>query len=333
MKIAIVKLSALGDIVHAMVVLQYIKKYNPLIKIDWVVEKNYQDLLLNHPSINKVHTLDLKRARQEKSLLLFVQEINKIRNFGKFDLVIDMQGLIKSAFVSRIVSSKKTIGFDSASSRESISSIFYTHKFKIDYKENVIARNLYLIAYSLNFIPKIDDVLNKESFLYSSEMHHFSELSKSMKNIILIPGTSHPSKCYPVEKFSYIAEKINANFIVIWGNNSEKDLADKIKKLSPKVNIAKKMSLDELISLIQQSELIIGGDTGPSHIAWGLNTPSITLFGPTPGYRNTYETKINKFLESDTIINPVKINKHDYSIVNIDADDVVKISTLILKNI
>ena len=332
MKIAIVKLSALGDIVHAMVVLQYIKKYNPKIKIDWIVEKNYQDLLSNHPSINKVHTLDFKRAGQEKSLLLFIQEINKIRHFGKFDLVIDMQGLIKSAFVSRVLSSKNTIGFDSSSSRESISSIFYRHKFKIAYKENVIARNLNLIAHSLNFIPNIDEVHNKESFLYSSEMHQFSELSKSMKNIILIPGTSHPAKCYPVENFSYIAEKIYANFIIIWGNSSEKSLADKIKKLSPKVKIAKNMVLDELISLIEQSDLVIGGDTGPTHIAWGLNVPSITLFGPTPGYRNTYETKINKFLESDSIVNPIKINKNDYSIANIDADEIIKISNLLLSN-
>ena len=87
-------------------------------------------------------------------MLIFFKEVKKIRQFGKFDLVIDMQGLIKSAFVSYIISSNETVGFDRSSSRESISSLFYSHKFKIDYKENIIFRNLSLIANSLDIIFK-----------------------------------------------------------------------------------------------------------------------------------------------------------------------------------
>ena len=332
MKIAIVKLSALGDIVHAMVVLQFIKKYNSKIKIDWIVEENYADLLANHPDVNKTHLINLKKAKKEKSLIMLYKEIKKIRNFGKFDVVIDMQGLIKSAFVSRIISSKKTIGFDSKSSRESISSLFYSHKFKVDYEENIILRNLSLVAYSLNFIYRVNEIENKESYLHPKKKYFFRNLSRSMKNIILIPGASHPSKCYPLDKFLYIIRKIDANFIIIWGDKNEKNLAKEIQKLSPDVNVAKKMSLDELISLIKQSDIVIGGDTGPTHMAWALNIPSITLFGPTPGNRNTYATKINKILESDSIVNPVKINRNDYSIRNIDADEIVKIATLFLSD-
>ena len=331
MKIAIVKLSALGDIVHAMVVLQFIKKYNPQIKIDWIVEKSYQDLISSHPSINKVHTLNLKRARQKKSLLLFFQEINKIRHFGKFDLVIDMQGLIKSAFVSRIVSSKKTIGFDSASSRESISSIFYSHKYTIDYEENIIIRNLTLLSKSLNFTFEKKDILNKEYFLYSAIKYKYKKLSNILKNVIIIPGASHQSKCYSFEKYIELTNKFSANFLIIWGNANEKLLAEKIKKLSPKVHIVEKLSLDELISLTTQVDLVIGGDTGPTHMAWALNIPSITLFGSTPGYRNSCETEVNKILETDSIVNPLKINKNDYSISNIDVKEIVKMANLILK--
>ena len=153
-----------------------------------------------------------------------------------------------------------------------------------------------------------------------------------MKNIVLIPGASHPCKCYPVEGYIKVIKKIDANFIIIWGSDSEKLTAKKIKKLYPSVNISKKISLDELISLIKQSDLIIGSDTGPSHIAWGLNVPSIILFGCTPGYRNTYETNLNKIINSDSIVNPLKINKNDYSISKIDANEIVKIATLILSN-
>ena len=332
MKIAIVKLSALGDIVNAMVVLQFIKKNNPKIKIDWVVEKAYKELLSNNPNVNKVHTVNFKLAKQKKSLPIFFKEIKKIRQFGKFDIVIDMQGLIKSAFVSRMISSEVTVGFHRSSSRESISSIFYSHKFKMDYKENIICRNLSLVANSLNFTFKGNEIQNKDPFLYPSKKYIPSSFSKSMKNIVLIPGASHPCKCYPVEGYIKVIKKIDANFIIIWGNDSEKLMAEKIKKLYPSVNISKKLSLDELISLIKQSDLIIGSDTGPSHIAWGLNVPSVILFGCTPGYRNTYETNLNKIINSDSIVNPLKINKNDYSISKIDSNEIVKIATLILSN-
>ena len=332
MKIAIVKLSALGDIVNAMVVLQFIKKNNPKIKIDWVVEKAYKELLSNNPNVNKVHTVNFKLAQQKKSLPIFFKEIKKIRQFGKFDIVIDMQGLIKSAFVSRMISSEVTVGFHRSSSRESISSIFYSHKFKMDYKENIICRNLSLVANSLNFTFKGNEIQNKDPFLYPSKKYIPSSFSKSMKNIVLIPGASHPCKCYPVEGYIKVIKKIDANFIIIWGSDSEKLTAKKIKKLYPSVNISKKLSLDELISLIKQSDLIIGSDTGPSHIAWGLNVPSVILFGCTPGYRNTYETKLNKIINSDSIVNPLKINKNDYSISKIDSNEIAKIATLILSN-
>ena len=184
MKIAIVKLSALGDIVNAMVVLQFIKKNNPKIKIDWVVEKAYKELLSNNPNVNKVHTVNFKLAKQKKSLPIFFKEIKKIRQFGKFDIVIDMQGLIKSAFVSRMISSEVTVGFHRSSSRESISSIFYSHKFKMDYKENIICRNLSLVANSLNFTFKGNEIQNKDPFLYPSKKYIPSSFSKSMKNIV-----------------------------------------------------------------------------------------------------------------------------------------------------
>ena len=332
MKIAIVKLSALGDIVNAMIVIQLIKKYDPKIEIDWIVEEMYEELLSNHPNINKVHTVNFKLAKQKKSIPLIFKEAKRIRQFGKFDLVIDMQGLIKSAFVSKIISSKQTIGFHRSSSREGISSIFYTHTFKVDYKENIIFRNVSLIGYALNIIIKQNEIKNKEPFLYSSKEYNFSSFSNNMKNIILIPGASHPSKCYPIENFYQILKKIDANFTIIWGNESEKFLANQIKKLYPTANISKKISIDELISLIKQADLVIGSDTGPSHMAWAVNIPSIILFGCTPGYRNAYETSINKVLESDSKVNPLKINKNDYSISKIDVTEIVKIATLFLNS-
>ena len=80
-------------------------------------------------------------------------------------------------------------------------------------------------------------------------------------------------------------------------------------------------------------DLVIGGDTGPTHMAWALNKPSIVLFGPTPGYRNTYASEINKIIESDSEVNPLKLNKSDLSIEKIDVNHIAQIAKkLLLKN-
>ena len=97
MKIAIVKLSALGDIVHAMVVLQFIKRFNKEILIDWVVDENYKELLDKHPDINQVFTTKLTQVKKNKSVFQLLTELSKVRKLGPYDIVIDLQGLFKSA--------------------------------------------------------------------------------------------------------------------------------------------------------------------------------------------------------------------------------------------
>ena len=76
---------------------------------------------------------------------------------------------------------------------------------------------------------------------------------------------------------------------------------------------------------------MIGSDTGPTHMAWALNIPSITLFGPTPGYRNTYITNVNKTIESESEVNPSKINRSDDSIKNIKVSDISKLAEELLE--
>jgi len=327
MKIAIVKLSALGDIVHAMIVLQYIKKFSPDITLDWVVEESYKELLEFHPDINKVHTINFKNSKKKKSFYLLYLELKKLqKKSGPYDLVIDMQGLIKSAIISRCIPSKVTLGFEKSSAREGLASIFYNKTFKSSYDNNVIERNFEIIKFALDFPFNVEDIGNKLPFLYSDQKYLNAHLSKVKKNIILIPGASFSSKQYSVEKFAELANLLNANYLVIWGSEEEKFLADKIKKISPQVNICEKLSIKDLISLISKIDLVIGPDTGPTHMAWALGRPSITLFGPTPGYRNTYVTKINRIIESKSEVNPYKIDKNDYSIRVIDINDILQVA-------
>ena len=331
MKIAIVKLSALGDIIHAMIVLQFIKQHLPDSTIDWVVEEGFKDILVNNPDIYQIHTVNLKRAKQRKSLRLLFKELKKIRQFGKYDLVIDMQNLVKSALVSRIIPSSKTIGLDQQSSREGFAARFYTHTYTIKHSENVIERNVEIVSKALNITISPDDILNKQPFLYSNIQMSSDLIFSAKMNVALIPGASFESKIYPAQQYAQVAQELDANFVILWGSESEKLMAEKIQQIAPQVRIANRLTLDELKVVISQMNLVIGGDTGPTHMAWALNVPSITLFGSTPGYRNTYLTNINKIIESNSEVNPYKINKNDFSIKNIKVNDLVKISKELLE--
>ena len=326
MRIAIVKLSALGDIIHAMVVLQFIKQHLPNSTVDWVVEQGFKDILANNPNINKIHTVNIKQAKQQKSFKLLFNEIKKLRKLPRYDIVIDTQGLIKSAIVSRAIPSDKTFGFDKNSLRESFAAKFYTDTCNINYDENIIKRNATVISHALNIKISHDDILSKQSFLFSNGQISSDLFSDSKVNIALIPGASFESKIYPVNQYAQIANELKsqANFIILWGNEAERVMANQIQENAPEVHIANKLTLDELKSFIVQSNLVIGGDTGPTHMAWALNIPSITLFGSTPGYRNTYATDINQILESRSKVDPFKIDKSDQSIKTIKVSSIIK---------
>ena len=326
MRIAIIKLSAIGDIIHAMIVLQFIKKEYPKSTIDWFVDESFKGVLEHNPHINTIQTIGIKEAKKKKSFIFFFKEIIKLRQLKKYDLVIDVQNLIKSALVARMIPSNQIIGLDKSSCRESIASIFYSHKYSVDYSLNIIKRNTLIINKALNLNITRDDLNKKKPFLFYENVSMDEYISKELRNILFVPGASFDSKMYPPKKFAQISNEINGNFIIIWGSSYEKLIAEKIKTLSPKVRIINKLTLNNLKVLISQVDLVIGSDTGPTHMAWALNVASISLFGPTPGYRNTYETKINKIIESKSEVNPLKIDKTDFSIKDIEVQEIVKVS-------
>jgi len=237
-----------------------------------------------------------------------------------------LQGLIKSALISYLIPSTHTVGFDKESVREKLASKFYNKHFKYNYHENVIERNFEIIKYVIGFSTNKNELIYKKSFLYATTKYHTSVLLNSKKNILIIPGASNKSKCFPVDKFAELINTIDENFILVWGSESELLLAQDINTLAPKSKVSDSLSLDSLISLISQVDLVIGSDTGPTHMAWALNRPSITLYGSTPGIRNSLITNMNKIIESNSEVNPYKINKKDYSIRNIKVDDIVKMA-------
>jgi len=326
MKIAIVKLSALGDIIHTMVALQFIKNYYPESKIDWIVDEQFKSILENNPHIRKIHSVAFRQAKAEKSILLILKELKKIRKLGKYDLVIDAQGLIKSAIVTRVIRAKKYIGFGKKSIREPFASIFYNQKVSIGYDESTIDRNIKVICTPLNIKIESENILNKQAFIFSENQNKL--ISKPY--IIFVVGSTWESRNYPKEKFVEVAMRLNKKCVVVWGNLKEKQKAEWMAKQSNLIEASKKLGIDELKQLIKNSILTIGNDSGPSHIAWGMNRPSIVLFGPTPINR-VYQTNINRVLKSSSKVNPIALDKNDFSIKEIEVDDIVEISQELIK--
>ncbi len=316
--IAIVRLSALGDIVNSAVVLQFIKQYYPDVKIDWITEAVFAPLLESHPLINAVHSIDIKQIKKEKSFSLLKQMIQNLRLLPSYDMIIDMQGLIKSAIVARVIG-KNTHGFDKSSTRESLAALLYKTSSKIAYETSVVKRNCFVVGDALGFQVSDTMLLHKEAVFPVRE--HF-KLPEEHKNIALVIGASWESKIYPKELLAAVCQGLDAQFYVIWGSEKEKEAALWLEKECANALLAPKLALDGLVSFISHMDLVIGNDTGPTHMAWAQNIASITLFGPT-NERMIFETSKNIALHSPSEVDILKINKNDFSIREIAPEKII----------
>ena len=323
MRIAIVRLSALGDIINSALILQFIKKAYPKARIEWICEEGFAPIINNHPLLDAVHTVAIKRAKKTKSLPLLFQTISKLRSLGDFDKIIDLQGLLKSALVSRCIG-KNIYGFDKDSIREGIASIFYHSYAHIPYDENSIWRTLVLVSTALDIQITKEMVETKKPSLFYKDEDNITKglLSNKQKNIAFVIGASWPSKTYPRENFIKLANKLDANIILIWGSQSEKIEASHIAIATRQTQLAPKLTLPQLTALIDSVDLVIGNDTGPTHIAWAMNRPSITLFGPTPASKMMWQSDKQIAIESDSQVDPLKLNRSDMSIKEISAEEI-----------
>lgn len=325
MKIAIVKLSALGDIVHAMVALQFIKAALPRAQIDWIVEERFSGVLADNPHIDNILGLNLKALKIDK--LRIFSEIGKVRAYAEngYDLVIDAQGLIKSALVARLLSAN-CVGFDQDSIREKWAALFYSRHVAYAYDANTIDRNVAVLTQSLGLEVGKAQILAKQPFLYfqpaSAALDEYFQAGQT--NIILVIGSTWPSRNYPLEKYLQVIFGLEANFLICWGNEKEHWMAQWLAERSL-ARVLPQLSLNDLKAALARADLVIGNDTGPTHMAWGLNRPSITLFGPTPVSR-VYQTDINKVLKSPSQVNPFKLDKNDFSIAEIEPKAVIRLA-------
>lgn len=319
-RIAIVRLSALGDIVNTAVVLQIIRQHYPDAIIDWYVEEAFAPVLHNHPLINEVVPIPLKNLKKNKSISLLSKTIQMLRSRTAYDHIIDAQGLLKSAIVAFWL--KGPIhGFDRYSAREGIASLFYTTVSSIPYELNVIKRNVMVITEALQIPYNENEIIHKSPIFQLQNRPSF--FPSNAKTVACVIGASWPSKCYPKEQFVEVCSQLPAHCYLIWGSDAERNDAEWIEKQCTNASIAPKMSLSELVNFIAHCDLTIGNDTGPTHMAWAMNRPSITLFGPT-NERMIFPTMRNIGIKSPSKVDILRINRNDLSMGQIPPSQIIQ---------
>lgn len=322
MRILIVRLSSLGDIVMSMSCLQFIKKSLPHARIEWLVDSRFSEVLAHNQHLSAIHVLPLRDNRKNiPKAILAVLKLK--RKLGRFDLVIDMQGLMKSAVIARTMG-KYVVGYDQDSCKEKLSSFFYNQKAHVSYSAHIHQRNFALIRKGLGIDVSAEQIENKQPYLfYHSPVEDFNSfLSLDKKNILVVIGGSWNSKIYPKESLKEVIDHIRENVLILWSNAEEYERAKWIVSQTPHAKILPKMSLNDLKALIDRCDLILGNDTGPCHMAWAMNKPSVTILGCTSITRIPVNAN-NLAVTSKTCVNPYKINKDDLSIRDIPSREVV----------
>ncbi|WP_120823769.1 lipopolysaccharide heptosyltransferase I [Helicobacter pylori] len=333
MKIAIVRLSALGDIIVSAVFLAAIKERFTDAQIEWFVDERFGAILEHSPYIDKLHPIALKSTLTTFNPLKIFKLFKSLRAY-EYDIVIDMQGLIKSALITQMLKAPKKVGFDYASAREGLSAFFYSQKVSIAYNEPVLKRNFTLLSHALNLPQKeISEGLNSRSKVFSyqdSPKIDALNLNKNKPKILFVLETSKINKTYPIERFKELALALeNFQICLLWHASEDKATAlYGALKNQLDVLLLPKLTLNEVKALLFKMDLIIGGDTGITHLAWALQKPSITLYGNTPMERFKLESPINVSLTGNSNAN---YHKKDFSIQNIEPKKIKECVLSILK--
>jgi heptosyltransferase I len=283
-KILIVKPSSLGDVVHSLPFLNAIKTCFPGAAIHWVIAKGLEGLIEGHPMIEKLWIIDKDAWKKIDNVKSTVTEIKNLFNGlkkEKFDLVVDLQGLLRSGIITSATRAPIRIGFQEA--REG-SRFFYTHKVKGGKDIHAVDRYLKIASFLGCDVSRVSFPFSTEpSSTFNSQLLTFN-LPKEYA--VIVPGARWMTKRWPPEQFGELASRLPVQSVVV-GSKADRDSADLIVSLSKgkAISLAGKTSLKELIAVMRKAKFVISNDSGPMHIAAALGIPVYAIFGPTDPLR------------------------------------------------
>lgn len=281
-KFLIVRLGALGDIIHAVPAAAAIRRALPDSTIDWLVDARHLELLELVPSIDRRLAVNTGSIGSLSSL------IGQVRQ-RRYDAALDLQGLLKSAVLSRLSGAGRVIGFPAELLRERAARFFYTETAGVA-APHVIDKNLSLLSAIGVRVPDVAFPLEDRHPEIVADARLRLSIQPDERFALINPGAAWPNKRWPPVYFADVSRELakrhGLRSLVLWGPGDEHiahavaTASDNTAVVSPPTRVA------DLVSLSKAAALMISGDTGPMHIAAACGTPVVGIFGPTDPVRN-----------------------------------------------
>ena len=280
MRVLVVKLTSMGDVLHLMPALSDLAKVHPKVVIDWMVEDSFAEIPAWHPSVDRVVTVSTRRWRSLKwqNITQFFGFVKELRA-QSYDVVIDAQGLMKSAGLARFAKLKSggfRAGFSGASIKESPAARLYNRKADVARDQHAIDRLRQLFA-TIFAYPLPSGALNYRVSLPKPTL-------RELDTVMLFHGTTWASKHLPDQLWREIADLAcddGYKVKLAWGNEVERKRAEWIAKDRPDVSIIDRSTLTNLAQMISAIAGAIAVDTGLGHMAAALDIPCVSVYGST----------------------------------------------------
>ncbi len=277
MKVLVVKMSSMGDVIHCLPAITDLAKAIPQVEIDWVVEEGFADIVRLHPSVSRVMPIAIRRWR--KGWLASRQEISeclKAIRQRHYDVVIDAQGLMKSALVARLAKGPVS-GFDRQSARESIASLVYSNSFFVNRDQHAVDRQRQLFAahFGYEISPEIS---------YGLELGGQVDAGQQEKSVFFLHATTWASKHWPEQYWSELATLCadhGYSIKLTYQGAEEQMRAERIASTITHVELIPPTGLQEIARIIAGCAGAVAVDTGLGHLAVACDVPLVGLYGPT----------------------------------------------------
>ena len=298
MRVLIVKMSALGDIIHALPVLPYLHQVSPGIEVDWVVEAPFRELLEGNRLISMLHTVRTKAWRKAPFARATRQELFDVRDAlrgRKYDIVFDIQGNLKSGLVDRLTRCGMVIGFSPDLLQEKINLLFTTRQIP-SRRQDYHVTDQCLRMVSIPFGKDFNGMTLNTEIGTSMEMESAAEalLSTLADGLVFLfhCGTTWETKFWYDEGWVSLGKSLlalypDATLLFSWGNEAEREkITGFAATIGPGARVLDHYPLKGFTALLKKIDLVIGGDTGPVHIAAAVGTPTVSLYRASDGRRS-----------------------------------------------
>jgi len=326
----VVRLTALGDILHTVPAVAALRAAHPGAKIDWVVERKWAPVLEGSPAIDEVIPFDRRSAWGA------IECVQRLRE-NLYTCAIDFQGLYKSSILAGLSGAPRRIGFDRAWAREGGAAMFYTERV-IPAGRHVAELNYSLAEQAGASRPRTPEYpLRVPAGGAASIRARLHELGIGGEYIVVGPGGSWRAKCWPAERWGEFCrefeKKNNMPIVLIYGPGEKSIAAEAARSAAPASATLVATTIEELMGLVAHAQCVVAADSGPLHLAAALGTPVVGLYGPTDPARN------GPFVRGSAIVDkalPEEISykrRPDFSpaMLRITVDDVMAATEALLK--